>query len=58
MEVCLHQFIRPSGTFLMPNVGDCTKCIADKKNRECLQFTPINVFTFEVKDGDSSQAEM
>jgi hypothetical protein len=58
MKACLHQMFRSTMVVSRPGVGDCTKCVADEKNHDCLQYVPIHISTFEVKDGNSDQQEM
>lgn len=52
MEICLHQFIRPSEFphVEVDGVGDCSKCIKDENNKNCKKYCPIHIKTFELED--------
>lgn len=48
--VCFYQAFRRK-KFIGKGVGDCEICAADEKNKNCAEFLPITLWTFEAKLG-------
>lgn len=55
MIMCLHQFIRPGMNIHRAGVGNCTVCVPSPENRDCLNYHPITVQFFDVKEEDDEQ---
>lgn len=47
---CLHRLIpSTSAKFIPKGCGDCSTCIQDEKNKECLMYTPITMSVMEIE---------
>ena len=52
--VCFYQvFRRPK--FVREGVGDCKICTADEKNKECAEFLPMTLYSFQAKEADDGK---
>lgn len=53
VEMCLHQFVRPSQTYLNQQKGNCSICKTDSNNQYCERYTRISVscYSIDKKEG-------
>lgn len=56
MIVCLRQLQKVGD--IQKQKGDCFRCTADKKNRDCPGYIPFNLFKVEEKHNANTKREV
>lgn len=47
--ICLYQAFRAKVIHIKEGCGDCSKCITNEDNKNCVDYLPITLWTFQAE---------